>query len=372
MTDSNEPGLLDEFGQGRMVAIGWGCGEVFNAMRDTLHTFPLAGTIHNSAAMQGRYVRGVKVLAPTVLDNADPAVTVVICYSRDFRDEISRHCARFPGLRVIDWSDRRLIDRDQPARLAHGIALVRQQGLLSITQARQIARTCAASQGATADFGGLGPALREGYDLMAQFRRDVYNALTKQVHFMHLMQMPGHIAEFGTASGMTARFLAAAMADASAYRGDRRQLHLFDSFQGLPQITHPLDVEAGWREGDFKDKTAAQLGAICREYIDDDQVRLYEGWYKDTLSSIPAGAEFGLVHIDCDTYESTTQVLQYLFAKGHIADGCAILFDDWNCSQASPRLGERRAWAEVVERFGITFSDCGDYSVFGHKVLVHR
>jgi hypothetical protein len=77
------------------------------------------------------------------------------------------------------------------------------------------------------------------------------------------------------------------------------------------------------------------------------------------------------VHIDCDLYESTIDVLDYLLAHHHLADGCAIFFDDWNCSNASPAFGERRAWNEMVEKYQIRFSDCGDYSIYGHKFLVH-
>ena len=363
--------LLNDLNEGRIKAFGWGCGEVFHAIRNVVHSFPLVATIHDAQDLHGTFVNGVKIVAPGVLAEVDPTRTLVICYSKDFRYEVHHHCGRYPGLKVIDWDDRRLVDNDRPARLAAGIALARHHGLLSHAQSRQILKRAAVSGGQTPAFGYLAERIHVGYDLMEQYRGDVYNALTKHVHFMHAMQMPGDIAEFGTATGGTATFLAAAMGDASSYRGDRRFLHLFDSFQGLPEITDPLDIKAGWKQGDFRDKTAAELVVICLQYIHEDQIKVYEGWYKDTLSSIPNATKYGLVHIDCDTYESTSQVLKYLLTNEHIADGCGIFFDDWNCSKASPQLGERKAWSEAVEEFGINFSDCGDYSVFGHKFIVH-
>lgn len=364
--------MLDELMTGRATAIGWGCGDVFRALRETLHSFPLATTIHNSEKLQGTYVAGAKVAPPSILDGMDHAKTILVCYTRDFREDVHRHCARHPGLRVVDWDDPRLLDRDKPARMAYNIGLVRSQGLMPLSDVRQIARAFDQPVVRTPAYGGMEQEIRNGYDFIAQYQRDRYKALTGHVHFMHFERIPGDVAEFGTAYGTTATFLAAAMGDASQLRGDRRELHLFDSFQGLPEITHPLDIAAGWKQGAYRDKSAAELVALCREFIREEQIRVYEGWYKDTLTSIPKGTRYALVHIDCDIYESTWQVLEYLFSNDHVSNGCAILFDDWNCGHASPNLGERKAWAEAVERFRISYTDCGDYSAFGHKVIVHR
>jgi hypothetical protein len=86
---------------------------------------------------------------------------------------------------------------------------------------------------------------------------------------------------------------------------------------------------------------------------------------------LAAGQKFSLVHVDCDIYESTIDVLDYLFANNHISDGGAIFFDDWNCGAASPDLGERRAWNEMVVKYRIRFTDCGNYSAYGNKFIIH-
>jgi hypothetical protein len=77
------------------------------------------------------------------------------------------------------------------------------------------------------------------------------------------------------------------------------------------------------------------------------------------------------VHLDCDLYSSTAEVLEYLFVHRHVAEGSVVFFDDWNCNRASPQMGQRRAWREAVERHRIEFSDCGEYAVLGHKFIVH-
>jgi hypothetical protein len=81
--------------------------------------------------------------------------------------------------------------------------------------------------------------------------------------------------------------------------------------------------------------------------------------------------KFAMVHLDCDLYSSTIEVLEHLFRQRLIADGCVICFDDWNCNRSSPRYGQRRAWNEITEKFPVEYSDCGDYAVLSHKFIVH-
>ena len=78
-----------------------------------------------------------------------------------------------------------------------------------------------------------------------------------------------------------------------------------------------------------------------------------------------------MVHLDCDLYSSTSEVLEQLFSRKLLAEGSVVCFDDWNCNRSSPRFGQRRAWREAVEKYGVGYSDCGDYAVLGHKFIVH-
>ena len=89
------------------------------------------------------------------------------------------------------------------------------------------------------------------------------------------------------------------------------------------------------------------------------------------MKTISIDTKFAIIHIDCDLYESTMDVLDYLFENKHLLDGCMIFFDDWNCGNASPHLGERRAWSEITKKYNVNYSDCGEYSCAGHKFIVH-
>lgn len=66
-----------------------------------------------------------------------------------------------------------------------------------------------------------------------------------------------------------------------------------------------------------------------------DQVRLLEGWYRDTLPGAPI-RRLALLHLDCDMYESTILALHSLYPKA--SPGGYVIVDDYGalpaCRQA--------------------------------------
>ncbi|MBK8476483.1 MAG: class I SAM-dependent methyltransferase [Opitutaceae bacterium] len=190
--------------------------------------------------------------------------------------------------------------------------------------------------------------------------------------------VPGDIAEFGTMAGRTAAVIAAAMPQYDRFCPSNRQsLHLFDSFQGLPAASSEVDrasphVQAGvWGAGTCLGISEEQLREICSRHLAPERIRTYSGWFAETLPKVPTGTRFAMLHIDCDLYQSTKDVLDYCFSQGLVTPGAAVFFDDWNCNTARPDLGERRAWMEAVADFKIMASDCGEYGMGCHKFIVH-
>jgi hypothetical protein len=59
------------------------------------------------------------------------------------------------------------------------------------------------------------------------------------------------------------------------------------------------------------------------------------------------------------------------FLIGMISNGAMICFDDWNCSQASPEHGERRAWRELTAQYAIAHSEWRSYSSMGKAFFIH-
>ncbi len=206
---------------------------------------------------------------------------------------------------------------------------------------------------------------------------EIARALFLSVQYVCGSKVEGDIAEFGTMTGMTAQVLAAGLTSFDVYNPEKKQLHLFDSFRGLPTIESDVDAQSphvaqgDWRPGGCKSLTAEQLMQTCSARLPAERIHIYDGWFKDTLPDMPAGTKLGLLHVDCDLYQSAMDVLTYTFENGLVAEGAVVHFDDWNCNRASPQYGERKAWAECVQRYGIAYSDGGFYGWAGCKVFIH-
>jgi O-methyltransferase len=208
-------------------------------------------------------------------------------------------------------------------------------------------------------------------------RADVRRTLALAVEYAYCGEVQGDLAEFGTMSGETAATLARAMTDVEAlYRWPARRLRLFDSFQGLPEPSSAVDkgcvhVRSGtWAAGACMVLTKERLEFKIGRTLAKDRFEVHDGWFKDTVKELASSQRFALLHLDCDLYESTLDALEPLFARGQVSTGAVLLFDDWNTNRASPRFGQRRAWAELTTRHGIVFGDEGAYGVFGRKLIV--
>lgn len=216
-------------------------------------------------------------------------------------------------------------------------------------------------------------------------RREVVKVLSFGVATAYGVEVEGDIAEFGTMTGTTAVVLAKAIVQCDASLGyaldaaglPRKELHLFDSFEGLPDATTEIDarsphVRSGvWAPGSCVGLTKEQLFQRVAEIMEPSRIRIFEGWFRDTLPTVPQETVYALVHIDSNLYESARDVLDYLFGHKMIAEGALLLFDNWNCNRGSPEFGERRAWSESVGKYRIRYSDEGGYGLFSHRFLIH-
>ena len=125
------------------------------------------------------------------------------------------------------------------------------------------------------------------------------------------IKLTGPWLEFGVWKGTTARFLLSQLPDDGC-------LHLFDSFQGLPE-----DWKQGFPKGEFS------LPESERPRFEDARVEVVDGYFEDTL---PAWARshaepLALIFVDCDLYSSTKTIFSHLH---HLIDsGTVIVFDEY-------------------------------------------
>ena len=208
---------------------------------------------------------------------------------------------------------------------------------------------------------------------------EIAKAISLSVAYTNSAAVVGDIAEFGTMGGFTARTIATAMVFDPRRQptAPLRRLRLFDSFEGLPEITSDVDkmsphvLSGSWSKGGCKVLAASELRAQVGGVLSAKRFEIHEGWFADTVKALPPETRFAMIHFDGDLYQSTIDALEPCFARGFISPGAVFLFDDWNCNHADPAYGERRAWGELVDRFQIKATHCGDYSELGTKFIVH-
>jgi O-methyltransferase len=216
-------------------------------------------------------------------------------------------------------------------------------------------------------------------DMLFLPAKEVARALTLGVMYINTADVKGDVAEFGTMSGLTARVSASAM----VYDPERqpscplRCLRLFDSFEGLPDITSGVDrssphvISGDWAKGGCKLLSAGELHALMASILPPERIEINVGWFSETASALPPTTRFAMIHFDGDLYQSMIDALTPCFERGLVSRGAVLCFDDWNCNQADPAYGERRAWAELVDKFVIVASNCDGYGSIGTKFIVH-
>tara|TARA_Y100000590_G_C15460216_1_gene916179 strand:+ start:25 stop:801 length:777 start_codon:yes stop_codon:yes gene_type:complete len=183
----------------------------------------------------------------------------------------------------------------------------------------------------------------------------------------------GDIVEFGT-HGVTAVIICKLL---SHYKS-KLSIHMFDSFKGYPKAIAEEDINSPhiktkvWQEGGAPAPiSAAKLNKKLQKMIPSNQIKIYEGWFNETLKNIPEKTNFAMVLMDCNMYASSLAALDYLYSKRMISEGAIILFSDWNVNKASSDFSSRKVWKEMVSKYDIKYSNNGSYSWGGQKFIIH-
>lgn len=209
-------------------------------------------------------------------------------------------------------------------------------------------------------------------------------AVRRCLEFTSIAGVIGDVYEFGVLAGWSARIFAETMRDLMVMG----RLHLYDSFAGLPEYDSSIDRDSYEISGrniwsdkmKFPDDFVASLGGSLERHIADqistviraDRVSTRSGFYSESLKS-PLERKAALVHIDCDLYQSTVEVLDALLRDDILQDGCVLMFDDWNCNKANPNFGERRAFAEFLDKQSqYTASQFFTYGFNGAAFIIHE
>lgn len=180
-------------------------------------------------------------------------------------------------------------------------------------------------------------------------------------------KISGDYAEFGVFRGHTT---------IEAWKASRRhglldmEFWLFDSFEGLPEVVGQ-DKGGPFVTGEFSfDRTGFEKN-LRKSGVDFSRLRIIPGFFDQSLAGIETDRKFSVVWIDCDLYESTVPVLEWLTDK--LVDGAVICFDDWFTFSGRPDKGEQKAVAEWLEANPkIRLMPYRDFHWAGKSFLHHR
>jgi len=125
----------------------------------------------------------------------------------------------------------------------------------------------------------------------------------------------------------------------------------FDSFEGLPTVEKGTTESDVYEAGEFCASIATfrrTIGSVIRWF----PVHIIEGWFDISLTDAVMKqfemTKAAFVNIDCDLYESTIPVLNFITPI--IQTGTVLYFDDWFSIKGSEAEGEAKACAEWLKR----------------------
>ena len=147
----------------------------------------------------------------------------------------------------------------------------------------------------------------------------------------HCLHLPGDFAECGVYKGGSAYLIASTLAESGINK--ERQLHLFDTFQGMPSTAN--DDPCGIKEGRFGDTSLSAVQEYLKEF---PFVKFHLGYIPDTLAPVKE-SRFAFVHIDVDLYQTTKDCLEFFYQR--MVSGGVMIFDDYGW--AIFRDSEKRA-----------------------------
>lgn len=144
-------------------------------------------------------------------------------------------------------------------------------------------------------------------------------------------KLGGSMAEVGVYRGASARLIREA--------DPARPLHLFDTFQGLPD---PADCDTELHLGRFvKNQFSCSLEEVKRYLGPTNNIYFHKGLFPATTDALQ-DEHFSFVHSDVDLYASTRSILEFFYPR--LLPGAIILTHDFaTCS------GPHQAFTEFAK-----------------------
>jgi hypothetical protein len=167
----------------------------------------------------------------------------------------------------------------------------------------------------------------------------------------------GDYYEFGCHKGRTFRM---SLSEARKKNFNSMKFYAFDSFEGLPE-PKGIDRSSAFFKGGLATSLDQFKEIMFLHNVYVDKIKQIKGFFENTLTKelqkefIKIGSKISLVYIDCDLYESTVPVLNFI--KPLLQEGSIVCFDDWNLFKGNPNKGEKKAFKEFQINSNLKFEE---------------
>jgi O-methyltransferase len=211
-------------------------------------------------------------------------------------------------------------------------------------------------------------------DRFVNYYRNRWNAIDDLADYLVGAKVSGDYLEFGVFKGATFSYACKVMSPLF----EEMRFVALDSFEGLPK-PKGLDADKGYTSGFYEGQFACSedefVSNLKKANVNLEKVMVVKGWFDQMLkpenlkqSKVDVN-KVAAVWIDCDLYESTVPVLQFLTTR--LSVGSVILFDDWRCFRNLPGFGQQLACREWLDANSqITLHDLFSFGWHGQAFTV--
>lgn len=138
--------------------------------------------------------------------------------------------------------------------------------------------------------------------------------------------------------------------------------------------SYEVSANKFWLKGSMavENDMPSKIHRSLSQFLAPERVHIVKGFFEDTLDKHLPKGKASLVHFDCDLYSSSKLVMDKLLERDLFQDGCVVLFDDFNCNHANPKMGQRRVLLEMLQsQQRWTCSPWFSYSWHGQAFFFH-
>lgn len=197
-------------------------------------------------------------------------------------------------------------------------------------------------------------------------------ALHKAFNFIYKNRTTGNYLEFGVYKGQSSKLAIEINNTFKKKFGFNliETFYGFDSFEGLPEIDNENDNSKIFKNKLFNDTNFETINSELKGLFKNEKYLLHKIFFKDLKTNLINNNPPAIIHIDCDLYNSTIEVLNFIY-KFKLST-TVLLFDDFFSVNGSTKLGQAKAFYESKFYKNYNITDYFNYSWAGKAFICNK